>query len=468
MKKTKLLSGSVIAVLSHIPVMSHAATCTALSTGFVCGALDSAPISSDANNISVAVDAGASIVSDDEDDTPISLGGDNVAITNNGTITQSDDNNGGNAITTSGNGVTIVNSGAIQSGDRAIETDGGSNVSVTNEAGATIEARRQAVRAGTDTPGASVVNDGTIISTEGRALQLRSFGASVINRGDLIGAEEVVEARGDFFLENHGTIRLIDPSITDEDGVQLSGGEVQNFGFISGSDDGVDLDEGLIVNHAGATILSTAPDTNDNGGIDIDEIYDDGVSPERAPTGVTIVNDGTIEGPNAINTDVAAMSSLTLTNRGVLRGRGGTAINLAPDMGDSILNLEGTSEVFGDVLFGSGDDTVSVTNISSGFLSTGFFDGDLGFDTAAFASTLADFQEFTVSGTQVDLSFLSNGDLISATFLNFESWFVGGTTYTTAAFEEAVNAVPLPASLPLLLAGFGGLGLMRRNAKKRA
>ena len=468
MKRTTLLAGTALAILPLLPAAGHAATCTLTGLEIVCGELDSDPISSSDDGVSVTVNSGASVVSDNEGTTSIELEGDDVSITNNGTITQSDVNESGRAITGEGNGLTIVNNGTIESGDRAIEMRDGASLSVTNAEGATITSRRQAIRAGTDIVGATtVINDGTIISSEGRALQLRTFGASVINNGVLMGAEEVVEARGDFFLENRGTISLINGDIPDEDGVQLSGGEVQNYGFISGSDDGVDLDEGFIFNRAGATILSTAPDQNDNGGIDIDEIYSDGVSEDRAPTGVTIINEGTIEGPNAINTDIAATSSLDLTNRGVLRGRGGTSINLAPDMGDSTLNIEGASEIFGDVLFGSGNDTVTVSDLSSGLLSTGLFDGDLGTDTVEFDFALSLFSSFDVTGDRIDLSFLSDGVEVLGTFLSFESWIVDGQSFTSSSLSAAINdvpAVPLPASLPLVLFGFAGFGLLRRKA----
>ncbi|SFQ97825.1 VPLPA-CTERM sorting domain-containing protein [Poseidonocella sedimentorum] len=464
MTHSRLLAGTALSLLALAPLTAQAATCTSLGTDIACLAPGSGPVSSGTDAVQVIVAIGASIESDDEDVPAVALTGDAVSVVNSGTITQTNTSNGGHAILGEGDIVTIVNDGTISSGDRGIEMDGGSDLTVLNAAGATISARRQAIRAGTDSPNAFVSNAGTITSTEGRALQLRSFGASVFNTGEIIGGEEVIEARGDFYLENSGTIRLIDDSIEDEDAVQFAGGEVQNFGQIIGSDDGIDVDEGLIVNHAGGLIKSTAPDANDNGGIDIDEVYDDGVSALRAPTSLTIINDGTIEGPKAINTDPAAVSSLFVTNRGILNGRGGTAIALAAGMGDSSLELDGGSEVYGDVIFGGGDDELGIMTITSGLLGTGIFDGGTGSNTLSFGAGLAAFESARLSGNRLELSFLSGGDLLSGTFLNFGTVVIGGARYTAseAAALIAAAPVPLPAGLPLLLAGLGGFGLLRR------
>lgn len=466
MKKFTLLSGTAIAVFMS-GVHASAATCSTLGLAITCDQPDSDPVTQTFDGGSVTIAPGADVTSDDENVSPVALEGNGTTLTNDGSVVQQD--NGGQAVLGSGDGVTVINNGDIDSGDRGIVMDGGSLLDVYNAAGATISARRQAVRAEEDSPGAVVENHGTITSSEGRALQLRSFGARVINHGALIGGEEVVEARGDFYLENHGTIALNDPGIVDEDGVQFAGGEAQNFGSITGSDDGIDVDEGLIVNHLGGVIRSTAPDANDNSGIDIDPVYDDEINPLRPSGALTIMNAGLIEGPAAIGADPAATGTLTILNEGTLNGRGGTAIRMAPGQGASSVMATGQSEIYGDVLFGNSNDAFIVGEITSGLLVDGLINGGGGVDIALFDSfELADFTQFDVSGNAVSLSFFSASDLLSASFLDFENWSVSGTIYDTASLEVAIGAgpavVPLPAGLPLLLAGLGCLAMIRRKA----
>lgn len=464
--RLSLLAGTSMALVLSTALSAQAATCGVLPGTIDCSAPNSDPVSSAEDGVRVLVRTPASVVSDDEDISAIALSGNDTTVRNRGLIEQADD--GGFAIFGDGDGLRVVNSGQIKSGDRGIVMEDGSDLTVINRAGATIDARRQAVRAQEDAPGARVVNNGTITSTEGRALQLRSFGATVVNRGTLIGAEEVVEARGDFTLRNYGTIRLSDPSIADEDGVQFAGGRVRNWGLIEGSDDGIDVDEGRIVNHATGIIRSTAPDENSNSGIDVDEVYDDEVSPERAPGPLTIVNRGLIEGPSAIGTDAASTSQIRVVNSGTLLGRGGTAIRLAEGQGDSRLRLFGDSQIFGDVRFGGGNDILRIGDLTSGLLGDGLFDGGAGTNRLVFSTLgLGDFLSFKITGDQVDLSFLANGDTISGSFLNFIDWRVGGQRYTAASLADALDLqpVPLPAALPMLLAALGGFGLLRRRQR---
>lgn len=465
MKNFTLLSGTAIVLLMS-GVHAGAATCSTFGLAITCDQPDSDPVAQALDGGTVTVASGADVTSDDENASPVALEGNATTLTNDGAVVQQD--NGGQAVLGSGDGVTVINNGDIDSGDRGIVMDRGSLLDVYNAAGATISARRQAVRAEEDSPGAVVENHGKITSSEGRALQLRSFEARVINHGALIGGEEVVEARGDFYLENHGTIALNDPGIEDEDGVQFAGGEVQNYGSITGSDDGIDVDEGLIVNHAGGVIRSTAPDANQNSGVDVDPEYDDEINPLRASGALTIMNAGLIEGPTAIGTDSAATNEVTIINEGTLDGRGGVAIRMAPGQGASSVMATGQSEIHGDVLFGNSDDAFLVGEIASGLLVDGVIDGRGGVDIALFDSfELADFTQFDVSGNAVSLAFFSAGDQISANFLDFENWSVSGTIYDIASLEAAIGAgpavVPLPAGLPLLLAGLGGLAMIRRK-----
>ncbi|MGB3246908.1 MAG: VPLPA-CTERM sorting domain-containing protein [Sulfitobacter sp.] len=465
MKNKAFLSGTAMALALLVCAPAQAATCTTLGAVITCGEVNSDPVASPDNGVSVVIEGGASVLSADRDATAVALTGNNVTVQNAGTITQSDTRNNGYAITGTGAGLTVDNVGTIESGDRAIEMLSGSGLRVLNHTGAAITARRQTIRSLEGVTGAYVENDGTISSADGRALQLRGNGATVINRGDLIGGEEVVEARGDFTLENYGNIYLNDPLIEDEDAVQFASGQVDNYGSITGSDDGIDMDEGVVVNHVGGIIRSTALDTNPNSGIDIDEVFDDGIT-ERANGLVKIVNMGLIEGPTAIGTDDAATNEIQVFNTGTLLGRGGTAIRLAGGQGNSELHLAGASQVIGDVLFGGGDDLVSIGTITSGLLANGIFSGGLGVNSVLFDGfDLMDITSFMVDGNEVALSFLSSGDILTGTFFDFDTWTVGNINYSTAALFAAVSPsqVPLPAGLPLLLACLGALGLARRR-----
>lgn len=442
-----------------------AVPCTTPAAGtFVCTAIGSDPVSSNVAGANVTVEDDASVVSDDNTVTPIELNGDGASVTNDGLVEQSSTMEDGYAITGGGDGLTVTNRGTIRSGDRGIEMLSGSNLTVINEAGATIESRRQGVRSEEDVPGARIENAGTISAEEGRAVQVRSFGATVINSGELIGGEEVLEARGDFTLENSGTIRLNDETVPDEDGVQFANGTVTNSGTIRGTDDGIDVDEGTITNQTGGVILSLAPDDASNSGIDVDaELDDEGITPIRPAGPLVIGNAGLIEGPVSIGTDDASTSEITIENTGTLRGRGGTAIRLAPDQGDSTLSLATGSIIEGDVLFGGGDDTVSVAAGFAGSLADGIVDGGAGSDTVAFeALVLEDLVSVTGMNGLLTLSLMGDAGTVEGGFRNFETFVLGGEAFSVADLEDTISTIPLPGALPLLAIGLGGLFAFRR------
>lgn len=158
----------------------------------------------------------------------------------------------------------------------------------------------------------------------------------------------MVEAREDFTIENHGTIAIrglewdtttrrwsIDGSIAtdDEDGVQFASGTAHNYGVILGTDDGIDIDEGQVHNHATGVIVSTgsASDPMEGGsGIDVDETFEPTVGDDRPAGPLTIINEGYIEGVRAIGTDVASTSEITIENSGTLRAGPALPLRLPP------------------------------------------------------------------------------------------------------------------------------------------
>lgn len=481
MKNThKLVFVSMLAALYNAPTM--AATCipggTIDSPTLICTPTDSGNIDDDRDNLSVTVESGAEIVR--ASGRPVQLEGSNQSLNNQGLIESGDDD----AIRGKGVNLTIDNSGTIRGGDRGIRLqDDADNFTLINRESGVISAENQAVRLDNDfaLENANITNYGLIESADGRAIQSRGPGTTVINHGTLRGGEEVIEAREDFTLENHGTIGLNGLSwdadtktwtntgaTDDEDGVQFASGEANNYGVIIGSDDGIDIDEGKVHNHASGAIVSTGSlsDPLEGGnGIDVDSLYEPSVGEVREAGPLTIINEGYIEGVHAIGTDGASTSQITIENSGTLVGRSGTAIQFAPNQGDSSLLLSGNSEIIGDVIFGAGDDKLIIDGLTSttGMLSTGIFDGGLGENSVFFNDfSLADILSFDMTDALIYMSFGIAGDeLFSGKFTNFSSWTFGtdGSFSTEALASEFMNpsAVPLPAALPLFAFGLFGL-----------
>lgn len=479
MKNThKLVFVSMLAALYNAPTM--AATCipggTIDSPTLICTPTDSGNIDDDRDNLSVTVESGAEIVR--AGGRPVQLEGSNQSLNNQGLIESGDDD----AIRGKGVNLTIDNSGTISGGDRGIRLqDDADNFTLINRETGVISAENQAVRLDNDfaLENANITNYGLIESADGRAIQSRGPGTTVINHGTLRGGEEVIEAREDFTLENHGTIGLNGLSwdadtktwtnagaTDDEDGVQFASGEANNYGVIIGSDDGIDIDEGKVHNHATGAIVSTGSlsDPLEGGnGIDVDSLYEPSVGEVREAGPLTIINEGYIEGVHAIGTDGASTSQITIENSGTLVGRSGTAIQFAPNQGDSSLLLSGNSEIIGDVIFGAGDDMLVVDGLTSNMLSTGIFDGGRGENSVFFNDfSLADILSFDMTDALIYMSFGIAGDeLFSGKFTNFSSWTFGtdGSFSTEALASQFMNpsAVPLPAALPLFAFGLFGL-----------
>lgn len=341
-----------------------------------CTAADSGNIDDDRDNLAVTVDGDARIVR--ANGRPVQLEGSDQSLVNQGLIESGDDD----AVRGKGANLTVDNSGTILGGDRGIRLqDDADGFTLNNLATGEILARRQAVRldSGDALENAVITNHGLIRSTDGRAVQSRGPGGTVINHGTLRGGEEVVEAREDFTLQNHGTIALNglewdaasqtwtnNGATDDEDGVQFASGRADNHGVILGTDDGIDIDEGVIHNHATGVIVSTGSESDplDGGsGIDVDETFEPTVGADRISGPLTIINEGYIEGVQAIGTDPAHASAITIRNSGTLRGRSGTAIALGD--GDDTLELGG-GRIFGTVVLGGGTNTLRVLGADAG------------------------------------------------------------------------------------------------------
>ncbi len=451
------------------------------SPTLTCTSPNSTAINDSRDNLQMTVQDGAVVRLDNG--RPVQLNGSNQSVSNAGLIESGDDD----AIRAKGAGLTVDNSGTIRGGDRGIRLqDAADGFTLYNREDGEIFSRRQAIRADNDDrlQNLRVENWGLIESNEGRAIQSRGPGGVVINHGTLLGGEEVVEAREDFYLENYGLIAIrglawdadsqtwtkdTAVAVEDEDGVQFASGALHNHGVILSTDDGVDIDQGLVRNHATGVIVSTGPDDSmSSSGIDVDAFFESGDGSSQPAGELSIRNDGYIEGPRAITTDSASISSIDIINTGTLYGRGGVAIGLAPDQGDSSLELFGDSRILGDVVFGAGDDTLSIGNLTSGFLIDGLFDGGAGDNSVFFNDyALSDFLSFKLTDDLINLTFgITNTEntVVSGQFRNFGTWsFSSGDSYTTEELANrfAAASVPTPATLTLIFIGLTGIWASR-------
>ncbi|TVR81474.1 MAG: PEP-CTERM sorting domain-containing protein [Rhodospirillales bacterium] len=521
---TLALSTTALIALAYAGASPAHAACTETTDGdgnpvITCSGTDAEAIADARDNLSVIIEDGAELIR--ESGRPLQLDGDGQSVNNLGRIESGDDD----AIRSDGTNLIVDNSGVISGGDRGIRLrNGDGTFTLINQEDGEIFARRQAVRADNEAqlPGVSVVNFGLIESFDGRAIQSRGPGTVVFNFGTLLGGEEVIEGRQDFFLENHGIIAIRglswdgttstwtdDGAVADEDGVQFSSGVVLNSGVILSTDDGIDIDEGFIHNFAGGVIVSAAPDSiRGSSAVDVDELFQfsDPNEPERRPGPLLIINEGYMEGPRAIGTDLDADSPIDIVNTGTLIGRGGDemgpiAIDLAPNQGDTTISLSGGSIVEGDILFGGASENT---------LFLGTFDAGARFDgvvrardadpdrAAARAALLDDLGEVGVlsttstTSTGFDVVFEDNveigdflayllvdnlfrlhmkagdEDIIRFRFLNPTSFAFDGDMFGPDEFAgflgaNGVAVVPVPGALPLMLTALGGLALLRRR-----
>lgn len=376
---SKVTTSTVAAGFVALQLLASSASAACLEGGdlanptLTCTLTDSGNISDSRDNLIITVESDAELVR--ANGRPVQVDGDNQTIINMGLIESGNDA----AIRGRGENLTVDNSGIIRSGDRAIRLQNNANgFTLINRENGQIISVNQAVRLDNDDnlEDATIINYGLIDSSAGRAIQSRGPGGRVFNYGTLRGGEEVVEAREDFYLENYGLIALHglewdastrswtrDDAVAspDEDGVQFASGELHNYGVIMGMDDGIDIDEGLIHNHVTGVIISAGPDNEpSHGGIDVDPLFEPNTGSSRAAGPLTIINEGYIEGPRAITTDIASTSEITVDNSGSLVGRSGVAIGFAPGQGDSRLIQRVGGSIWGDVIFGSGNDVLEM------------------------------------------------------------------------------------------------------------
>ncbi len=461
-----------------------------------CAGTGSDRVNDDRSDLTVMVTDSGEIVR--ENGRAVQFGGDRVTVDNAGLIESRGDNDG---IRSSGSDLTVDNAGTITGTDRGIRlTDGEGRFTLFNRESGEIRSRRQAVRLDNDAllSGNLFENRGLIDSSEGRAIQSRGPGNVVINHasGVMRGGEEVIEGRMDFTVENHGLIALHgldwDPdtrtwtnsgATEDEDGIQFASGMLDNHGVILATDDGLDIDEGTLLNRSTGVIVSAGPnDLRNSAAVDIDGILQDPGGPRdgEIPGPVTIVNEGYMEGPTGIAAALDAVHEIEIANSGTLIGRGGNAIDLAPGQGDTTIALFGMSVVQGDILFGNG----GLNTLILGPFETGAaFDGTVSargpgdlpgvFDVAFGDGVgIGDFYSYLFADDRFTLGMRAGADRLSFDLFGAAGFTLDGSRYAPDEFAAllrsgGVGVIPLPAGIWLLLGGLGflaGLARARRTA----
>jgi hypothetical protein len=484
MIRSLMLASTALVLVSFSPANAQ---CVADASGIACTGDATGPFVEDRDFSIITVDPGATVTAPNN---TFGLIGDGIFVDNRGAVTSTDGGSNIRTFDVQGSDAIITNGGSISASDRAIEvTEGPGFLTVINEAGAEITSRRQTIRSLEDFTAATIYNDGLISSQDGRAAQVRSAGSAVFNTGVMTGGEEVIEGREDFLLENDGTINIRGLSwdatnrtasddgtaTTDQDGVQFASGEVQNRGVILGTDDGIDADEGLIHNHATGVIVSLAPDDiRNSAAVDLDGQFEPSTgSADFRPSGpTTIINEGYMEGGRGITTAEDSEAVVSIFNSGVIVGRSGVAIDMSQDQGDTLVELTGGGQIFGDILFGAGgQNTLVFGDLTDGagiFSEVSARTGGT-FDVVFDGMDVSDILAFQFIADLFRLDIVAGAGSFRFNARGANSFTLAGQTYDPQAFAAYLGAngvapIPLPAAGWMLLAGLGGLVAMRRRA----
>ena len=414
------------ALAAALPIQARADCAPPLAGFAICEGADADGFDGEAepDGLVLEIRPGASVTSPGD---AVALG-EGARVLNQGSV------EGGDEAITAGAGLTVENDGAIEGADDGIDVDGSDGLTVLNLG--VIAAGGKAITAG----------DGA--------------GATLENEGVVEAGSEGFEAGDDATLINLGGGRIV----AGEDAVQLGRGAfVGNDGLIEAlagdEGDGIDLDDGTILNTG--TIRAA-----DGAGIDFD-----GEGPGGEPVADALIdNAGLIEGAIGIQVemgsaeDAANLAAQTVFNEGTIRGTSGVAIDLGA--GDDLVVAVLGGEIDGDTLLGEGDDLLLFHRDEQQVVQSmfGLLDGGAGEDQVAFNN----FDSAGLSGRAVEggfaLTLTQGASSLSATLLGFESFAFDDATLT-AEDVAAVAPIPLPAGLPLLAAGLGGLTLLRRRAR---
>jgi hypothetical protein len=478
---------TLLAAALCLPAVASQAACITVPAGVACTGTTATAVTETRSGVTITIGPGATLATATR---PLVIDGAGVSVVNDGELRATSTANNNYAIVANGNNLAVTNNGIISSGDRALELLGAtSGLSFYNAPGAEVLSRRQGLRAVELKGNVTVENDGLIQSTTGRALQLRGPDTTVINRGTMRGGEEVVEGREQFTLVNYGLIALNGLSWNpasrtwtntgapnDEDGVQFASGRLDNHGVILSTDDGIDIDEGVIHNHMTGVIIAAGPDTvRDSGAVDVDARFEPGSGTANfRPAGLlTIINEGYMEGPRGIVTELSSTAPITIINTGTIVGRSGIAIDLGPDQGDTLIELSGAGRIVGDILFGNGGtSTLKLGPFDDG---AGIFSEVSARDGGSFdvvfgdGFTLEQILAYRFVADLFELDLQAGAGTFRLNAVNPASFTLAGQTYGGAAFADLLRTsgiapIPVPAAAWLLVSGLGLLVSVRRRA----
>ena len=368
--------------------------------------------------------------------------------------------NGGAAIYNGWSGMTVENSGRITSDTFSIMI-ANDTLSLTNNAGATIEGTVQMASAGTSS---TIDNYGSISGRDGRAALHLSGDATIYNREGATMSSEynaITASSGVGYLENAGSLRstnttyegtaaaafyksgTIANSATGTMSADI-GAWIGNWYELS-STKGTLTNDGTITGerHYGALFYNLTDASLTNTGTL------QGATDGAIFAGVTnseITNSGTITGSRGlyfINSDYAVTGHASITNSGTIEGTDTDALGKASGINYD-LTLDTGSNLIGQVQADSGD-TLTLKG-------TGSEDEDLkGFGTLTMAGSA-----WTLSGeVQADALKVSSGSLtLTGTDLSF------GSIALTDAAELMVNGSFNSSGATTVASGsrFGGSG----------
>jgi hypothetical protein len=445
-------------------------TCTGTDTN---GVNQDALNAGNLDDITLTIEAGATVNNSDEDTLDTILLDDDAVIENNGRLTaQGDDpsaiavDKDGEVINTatgtitsgkdainSGGDVVVVNDGTITADDEAVQSDG--EVDLTNSG--TITAGDKGIT-GT---GARLINSGDFITVD-KTIDVDNADNVYVDNSGLIRStgDEAVEAGDDATVINTGTIEALDDAVqVGQNGMITNSGRIANIGG-AGDDpqDAIDIDSGTVINQTGGEILST---------------FDAAIDFDAGPGGGQITNEvgATISGTVGVLTDGANTGGQTVENAGRITGTSGVALDLGEGNDEAILS-GGFGMFDGDILLGEGEDVFRVASFATGDYRDAFtaFGGD-GADDLIFE----DFRYEHVTDIllhDVDIYdiFLEDTTFsLSIRFSGFEEFFFDDdkTPVTLAQLTADLASVPLPAAGWMLAAGLGGLMVLRRRKARR-
>ncbi|MBN9671462.1 hypothetical protein [Roseibium aggregatum] len=176
-----------------------------------------------------------------------------------------------------------------------------------------------------------------------------------------------------------------------------------------------------------------------------------------------------------INFDVAGASggsSVSVSGFNGLFSVGSISANLASGLDSTVFSLaKGESKTFDFFTLstdgGAGKYSVSATLAFDDPSGTGTADASGGGKAISFFGIVSLGKLFWQAGSLPDYLFTSNGSLFSVDFADGVALVLGGTATITATVT-AIEVVPVPAALVLMLSGLFGLGVFSRFRGSRS